>query len=43
MFTFQNIYIACRKANYLNKYEQKRGKMKFEEIKRFLSVQASFA
>lgn len=31
-----------KKANYLNKYEQKKGKMKLEEIKRFLSVQASF-
>jgi hypothetical protein len=32
-----------KKANYLNQYEQKRGKMGLEEIKKFLSVQASFA
>ena len=32
-----------KKAKYLNQYESKKGKMKLEEIKKFLSVQASFA
>jgi hypothetical protein len=31
-----------KKAQYLDAYEQQRGKMKLEEIKEFLSVQASF-
>jgi hypothetical protein len=31
-----------KKANYLKKYEQSKGKMALEEIKTFLSVQASF-
>ena len=31
-----------KKARYLTKYESLQGKMKLEEIKRFLSVQASF-
>lgn len=33
----------CKKAQYLESYEAQRGKMSLEEIKRFLSVQASFA
>ena len=32
----------CKKAKYLQSYEKKRGKMNLEEIKKFLSVQASF-
>ncbi len=31
-----------KKAKYLDAYEQKKGKMQLEEIKEFLSVQASF-
>lgn len=31
-----------KKALYLNRYETKKGKMELEEIKKFLSVQASF-
>ncbi len=31
-----------KKAQYLDRYEQQRGKMSLEEIKAFLSVQASF-
>jgi len=31
-----------KKANYLSKYENKRGKMELLEIKKFLSVKASF-
>ena len=31
-----------KKADYLNGYEAKRGKMELAEIKKFLSVQASF-
>ncbi|MEA1919947.1 MAG: reverse transcriptase/maturase family protein [Campylobacterota bacterium] len=31
-----------KKANYLQNYENQRGKMSLEEIKKFLSVQASF-
>ena len=31
-----------KKARYLDKYEKSRGKMNLEEIKQFLSVQASF-
>jgi len=31
-----------KKAKYLQNYEQKKGKMSLEEIKKFLSVQASF-
>ena len=32
----------CKKAKYLKNYEDKKGKMELEEIKKFLSVQASF-
>ena len=32
-----------KKAKYLDNYEEQKGKMGLEEIKKFLSVQASFA
>ena len=32
----------CKKARFLDRYEREKGKMSLEEIKRFLSVRASF-